>query len=386
MITSIPVGSKVVCTDGKEGRSTAVVVDPATKEITYVAVVEKSMLHGEEHLVPIDKVVKTTRDSIELNCTLADVLQMPPFTRTRYLEMDNGEAGYAYSAPYMSMHSYSGMGYDVQPQYVTVQDQLLPEGEVAILRGMLVEALDGPVGEVGELLIDAATRKVSHFLLMKGHLWGKKEVAIAVSEIDHGDTNTIYLKLDKAGIEQLPSLPLNRPWNEVYATDLELMVWVYEAGDQGQKALGQAQELGKQYAIELLNATLLEKDQKGEMHVREDKQVHSKGRVALGIALGGLAGLVIGPVALVAGVIGGAVAGKKSAKKVEVGFSEEKLRSLNDCFAPGGSALILIVEHRWFNTLQLEMAGTDGQLIHERLSDVSYEDLVKKLETGEDAS
>jgi uncharacterized membrane protein len=73
------------------------------------------------------------------------------------------------------------------------------------------------------------------------------------------------------------------------------------------------------------------------------------------------------------------VAGKKSAKKIEVGFSEEKLRRLNKSFAPGGSALILLVEHRWFNTLQTEMAASGGQLIHERLSDVSYDDLVKKL-------
>ena len=86
------------------------------------------------------------------------------------------------------------------------------------------------------------------------------------------------------------------------------------------------------------------------------------------------------------GVIGGAVAGKKSAQKVEVGFSEEKLRKLNESLAPGGSALFLIVEHRWFNTLQVELAASGGQLIHERLSDVSYEDLVKKMEAGEQGS
>jgi uncharacterized membrane protein len=382
MITSIPVGSKVICVDGREGKSTAVVVDPVTKTLTHIAVVEKSLLHGEERLVPIDKVEKTTRDTIHLSCTLAEVLQMPPFTRTRYLEMDNGEAGYAYSTPYMSMHGE--MGYDVQPQYVTVQDRLLPEGEVAVQSGMLVEALDGPVGEVGELLLDQATLQVTHFLLRKGHMWGKKEVAIAVSEIERGDEDTIYLKVDKAALEQLPSLPMNRSWDQVHATELELMVWTYEGRDQGQKALAQAQELGRQSAIELLNATVLEKNEKGDVHVHEEKQVHSKGRVALGVALGGLAGLVIGPVALVAGAIGGAVAGKKSAKKVEVGFSEEKLRKLNESLPPGGSALILVVEHRWFNTLQVEMAAGGGQLIHERLSDVSYDELVKKLAADEE--
>jgi uncharacterized membrane protein len=379
MITNIPVGAKVICSDGKEGQSSAVVVDPATKVLTYVAVVEKSLLRGEERLVPIDRVEKTTRDTIYLNCTLEEVLQMPAFTRTRYMEIDNGEAGYAYSTPYMSMHS--DMGMDVQPHYVTVQDQLLPEGDVAVQRGMRVEATDGPVGEVGELLIDPATRVVSHFLLMKGHHWGKREIAIPVSEIERGDADTIYLKTDKARIEQLPSLPLNRSWNEVYATELELMVWTYSGKDQAQKALEQVQELSQKFNMELLNTTVLEKDEKGNTHIQEHKKAPTKRRVAIGIALGGLAGLVIGPVALVAGAIAGAAAGKKSEKKVEVGFSQEKLRKLDESLPAGGSALIVLAEHRWFNTLQVEMASSGGQLIHERLSELSYEDLAKKLET-----
>ena len=131
---------------------------------------------------------------------------------------------------------------------------------------------------------------------------------------------------------------------------------------------------------------MLEKDEKGETHIHEEKKVPSKRRITLGFALGGLAGLVVGPVALLAGAIGGAVAGRRSAKKVEVGFSEAKLRRLNESLPPGGSALFLLVEHRWFNTLQAEMANTGGQLIHERLSDVSYEDLVKKLEADETGS
>jgi uncharacterized membrane protein len=381
MITNIPVGAKVICSDGKEGQSTAVVVDPATKVVTHVAVVEKSLLHGEERLVPIDRVEKTTRDTITLNCPLDVVLQMPPFTRTRYLEIENGEAGYAYSSPYMSMHS--DMGMDVQPHYVTVQDRLLPEGEVAVQRGMLVQAADGLVGEVGELLVDPATRKVSHFLLMKGHSWGKREIAIPVSDIERGDEDTIYLKIDKAEIEQLPSLPLNRSWNEVYATELELMVWTYTEKDQAQKALDQAHALSQKFNMELLNTTVLEKDEKGNTHVQEHKKAPTKRRVAIGIALGGLAGLVIGPVALVAGAIAGAAAGRRSEKKVEVGFSQEKLRKLDECLPAGGSALILLVEHRWFNTLQMEMASSGGQLIHERLADLSYEDLVKRVGSEE---
>jgi uncharacterized membrane protein len=242
-----------------------------------------------------------------------------------------------------------------------------------------VEALDGVIGQVGELLIDPKSGEITHFLLMKGHGGGQKEVAIQVSSIDRLEEEVIHLKIDKAQINGLPSLPVKRAWNEVVATDLELMVWVFNTEDLADNALEKIKQLSKQYKLDILNATVLKKDSKGEIHVHEQKKMPSKKKIALGIALGGLAGWVIGPVALVAGALAGGSAGKKSARKVEVGFSEEKLRKLNDSLVSGGSALVLVIEHRWFNTLQVELADNGGQFIHERLADVTYEELVKKI-------
>jgi uncharacterized membrane protein len=377
MISSIAIGSKVICTNGPAGILTAVIVTPGSRNITHVAVVEESLMHGEERLVPIDRVIKTTRDEIHLSCTTEEVLLMEPFTRTHYLESTYGEDGYAYSLPYMT--TYSDMTMSPEKGYITVQDRLVPEGSVAIHRGMDVEALDGVIGQVGELLIDPKSGAVTHFLLMKARGGGQKEVAIQVSSIDRLEEEVIHLNIDKSEINALPSLPVKRAWNEVVATDLELMVWVFTGENLAEQALDTAQNLNKRYKLELLNATVLKKDAKGEIHVHEQKKIPSKKKVALGIALGGLAGLVIGPVALVAGALAGGAAGKKAVKKVEVGFSEEKLRNLNDSLASGGSALVLVVEHRWFNTLQVELADSGGQFIHERLSNITYEELVKKV-------
>jgi sporulation protein YlmC with PRC-barrel domain len=68
---------------------------------------------------------------------------------------------------------------------------------------MIVEALDGSVGQVGELLMDPQSGQVTHFLLMKGHGWGKKEVAIQVYYIDRIEEEIIHLKIDKEKIGQL---------------------------------------------------------------------------------------------------------------------------------------------------------------------------------------
>ena len=381
MITSISIGSKIICTNGPGGKSTALIVDPVSRGITHIAVVEKSLTHGEERLVSIDRVTKTTRDEIYLNCTSEDILKMEPFTRTHYLESTYGEDGYAYTMPYMTTYSDVTMAPDMG--YITVQDRLVPEGSVAIHRGMEVEALDGMVGQVGELLIDPKSGQVTHFLLMKGHGGGEKELAIQVSAIDRLEEEVIHLKIDKAKINSLPSLPVKRTWNEVVATEIELMVWVFDGSDLADQALDKVHKLATQYKLDILNATVLKKDSKGEIQAHEQKKIPSRRKVALGIALGGLAGLVIGPVALVAGALAGGAAGKKSAKKVEVGFSEEKLRKLNESLTPGGSALVLVVEHRWFNTLQLELAENGGKFIHERLSNITYEELVEKIEDAE---
>jgi uncharacterized membrane protein len=381
MITSITIGAKVICTDGTQGTMTAVVVDPASHHLTHIAIVEKSLLHGEERLVPVDRVTKTTREAVYLNCTAEDLSKMEPFTRTHYLEIDQGADGYAYSPPYMTTYSDVTMAPDMG--YITVQDQLVPAGEVAVKRGMAVEALDGYVGQVGELLIDGSSGQITHFTLMKGHGWGKKEIAIQVSLIDRLEAETIHLKVEKEKISQLPSLPVKRNWNEVDATDLELTVWVYQGQDLAKRTYQQVEELCKTYQMEVLNATIIEKDINGNTHMQEVKKVPTKRKVTLGVALGGLAGLVIGPVALVAGAVAGAVAGKKSAGKIEVGFSKDKLEKLNDTLVPGGSALVLLIEHRWFNTLQLGLVDFGGQLIHERLSDITYDELVQKLSDNE---
>jgi uncharacterized membrane protein len=382
MITSIQVGAKVICTDGPIGSLTALVIDRASHRVTHISVMEKSMLHGEERMVPIDRVIESTRETVRLNCTIKEVLNMAEFTRTHYMEME-GDDGYAYTLPYTSMGGDMMMPPAVS--YPVVEDENVPDGGVSLHRGTPVEATDGPVGEVGELILDPQSGQITHFILMKGHGWGKKEIAIGLTteNVAKLADETLYLKISKAQIEKLPSLPLKRDWNEVNATDLELMVWIYDGKDQANQTLEKAEKLSKQYDLDLLSATILEKDAKGNTHVHEQKKVHSKGKMAFGIVLGGLVGMAVGPIALVAGAIAGGAIGKRSANKVEVGFSKEKMEKLNQSLPPGGSALVLLIEHRWFNTLQVEMADTGGQLINERLADVNVDDLADQVQKDE---
>jgi len=63
------------------------------------------------------------------------------------------------------------------------------------------------VGRVDEFLVNPANNRISHLVLREGHLWGKKDVTIPVNEIDRFEDNTVYLKLNKEEIENLPTIP-----------------------------------------------------------------------------------------------------------------------------------------------------------------------------------
>jgi hypothetical protein len=44
--------------------------------------------------------------------------------------------------------------------------------------------------------------------MQKGHLWGKKDIALPVATIDSVGADTVYLKLDKAAVKSLPTEPV----------------------------------------------------------------------------------------------------------------------------------------------------------------------------------
>jgi hypothetical protein len=98
-----------------------------------------------------------------------------------------------------------------QSSYFTEEEcERIPAGKLAVRRGTKVEATDGQVGEVGELLIDPESEHVTHLVLLEGHFWAKKELTLPLAAIERVEEDTVYLKLDKKAVGQLPSIPVRR--------------------------------------------------------------------------------------------------------------------------------------------------------------------------------
>jgi sporulation protein YlmC with PRC-barrel domain len=201
----IPINAQVRCADGECGRSTRVVINPVTRQVTHLVVQEIEFL-GVEHLVPLDQVLETRPDLIHLRCTKDQLAKMEGFVEVEYL---------GGSAPYFA---YSPSEYVAWPyvfpaeMLAPLEHERIPPGELTVRRGGGVEATDGHIGRVDEFLVDPQNGHITHLVLREGHLWGHKDVTIPVSEIDRIEEDTVYLKLDKHEVEALPAIPVKREW------------------------------------------------------------------------------------------------------------------------------------------------------------------------------
>lgn len=194
----IPLNVKVYCVDGACGQSKEVVLDRKTEEVTHLVVKQKSAPHTEL-LVPIDLIAQATPQVIRLRCAKGELAGLQPFLKTEVIEQ---KIPHYVSNPWLMPDEVP------ETKWITVKREAIPPGEVAVRQGARVEAADGRVGRLDEFVVDPGTEQVTHLIMREGHLWGQREVTIPVSEIDHLEENTIYLKLGKKQVGSLPPTPI----------------------------------------------------------------------------------------------------------------------------------------------------------------------------------
>ena len=66
------------------------------------------------------------------------------------------------------------------------------------------------MGKLDRLVLDEKSGAITHIQMLEGHLWGKKDVAIPVADIEFTDGETVYLKLDKNAVKALPAVKVKR--------------------------------------------------------------------------------------------------------------------------------------------------------------------------------
>ena len=205
------IGAGARCTDGACGQVSRIIVNPATREVTHLAVDPKHR-PGPGRLVPVDLVDATT-GQIRLRCTLAEFQTLLPAQETEAVRdldptghPDNAlkKPKWAFVGGVVLAVPPSGRGEPKAPQQVTADS--VPPGKVDIHRELTICATDGEIGQVQGLVVEPGGHQVTHVLLQKGHMRGRKDVAIPIGAVTKIGTLLIHLSLTKHQVKDLPSV------------------------------------------------------------------------------------------------------------------------------------------------------------------------------------
>ncbi|HEV8527779.1 MAG TPA: hypothetical protein VGS60_09555 [Actinomycetes bacterium] len=203
-MANFPIAAPVECTDGPCGKSTNVIVNPVTRQVTHVVVEDKSLPDYATRVVPVAFVANATPQRIELSCARADVAKMGPFIVSDFIPESPYGGAYATGEAWTAQYVVDDTAYD------EVREEDVPAGEFALYSGMHVEARDGRVGRLDELVLDRGRGVITNLLMRKGHLWGTREIAVPIGQVDFVDGSTVYLKIDRASVGALPAAKIQR--------------------------------------------------------------------------------------------------------------------------------------------------------------------------------
>jgi hypothetical protein len=194
--TQLIIGTDVACTDGVYGRLRWIVVDPAGRRVTYLAVTPSDLAPG--HLVPADQVASAA-ENILLRCTTAELAR---FETTKETAQED-------ALPDLGVRSPGPVGIEQDTGYgnqTTPRDRI-PEGGVALRRGAIIDAVDGEVGRLQGVSVDLeeGVQRLTHLQLGTGHFWHRTRIAVSARSVTRfGDGIRLDLTKDQVREQHLP--------------------------------------------------------------------------------------------------------------------------------------------------------------------------------------
>ena len=154
---------------------------------------------GVEHLVPFGKLVATTPYGIWIDYTASELAVMDTFVEQRVVTINVPD--YRSSSELMM---WSGQVLE-ERKLVTIDERRVPPGEVALNSRTAVEATDGTMGQLGELIVEPDSGRITYIRVQKDQPWSQKELAVPAALIDHMSETAVYLKLNRQDVETLAS-------------------------------------------------------------------------------------------------------------------------------------------------------------------------------------
>jgi sporulation protein YlmC with PRC-barrel domain len=215
----VELGTPVRCSDQLVGELADVVVDPIRRRVTHL-VVQPHHRHRLARLVPVALVAAGVDErEIMLSATAAEVRRFEPIWQFSYLRLSgvpledpDWDVGIeeVFALPY---YETAGLGPlpPVDEPYISLTYDRIPKGEVEIRRASEVLSSDGDrIGHVDGFIVDAK-EQITHLVLERGHLWGRREVTIPIGLVAKVETDKVTLTASKDEVRRLAPVPVIRP-------------------------------------------------------------------------------------------------------------------------------------------------------------------------------
>ncbi len=192
-----------------------VVIDPSSRRLTHVVVETKE---SEVRLVPVELVGDAAdRREVVLTCSIEELHGLESvreYASLRADELPPADADFDVGVEEvltMASDGYTGLGDyvgDVDAAMGVIYDKV-PKGEAEIRRSSaVISSDDHHLGHVEGFVIDGG--RVTHLVLERGHLWGKRDVTIPVDSVGTIETDTVTLSLTKDEVGKLPAVRVHR--------------------------------------------------------------------------------------------------------------------------------------------------------------------------------
>jgi sporulation protein YlmC with PRC-barrel domain len=218
-IVRLELGTPVRCSDAAYGELVDVVIDPIHKRVTHVVVRPERQEAAANRLVPVGLIDEpSSGHELVLRCSIEHVNELDTVQEFAFLRLGefptsdpDWDVGVSdvLASPY-----YEGVGFGDYVGELGTSDSIaydrIPKGEVEVRRTSPVySADDHHLGHVEGFVVDSDDH-ITHVVLERGHLWGKRDVTIPIGAIAKVENDQVTVSLSKDDVGTLPSVRVHR--------------------------------------------------------------------------------------------------------------------------------------------------------------------------------
>lgn len=150
--------------------------------------------------------------------------------------------------------------------------------------------------------------------------------------------------------------------------EIQILVAKYPDADSAEAALKSLQEAKENQGVEIDDAAVVRRDDKGKLHIHETADVTGRRGAEVGGILGAVLGIIAGPAGMLAGAAIGATVGGATASVLDTGIPHKRLTEIGQGLAPHTGALVILTEAGFVPFIETIIGGDDVRILAETMN------------------